>query len=256
MNAVAQRPRALRAIAKPALVAIALLAVAVTVGACEAENEVGSRPANDSGPAASPPAAGTGWTPLDPGGDGSELLGPGRYGLRANGLPGMPWAVVDVPAGLANLGGWLVLDPDIVRAVGYWTISGVDRDPCGEPVDLIDPGTSVEDLVDAFAAQALTDMTSPVPVEVGGHRGLYVELRAPDDLDFATCGQGKFETWLSDPAGGRYMQQPGQVDRLWILDVNGDRVVLFATAVPDVPEAQVEQLTGIVESTRFVKAPQ
>jgi len=238
-----------QAMALPAMMAVVLL-----VGACVTEDDVGSVAANDSPSDVSSGGVGDrSWTPLDPGGDGTEVLDPGPYGMRANGLPGMPWAVVDIPAGLANLQGWLVIDPEVVRGVGYWTVSGVDRDPCGEEVDLIDPGTAVEDLVDAFAAQALTSMTSPLPVEVGGHSGSYVELRAPDDLDFATCGQGKFETWLSDPGGGRYMQEPGQVDRLWILNVKGDRVVLSATAAPSMTEAQIEELTDIVKSTRFVE---
>ena len=194
------------------------------------------------------------WTPLDPGGNGTEPLAPGSYGLQANGLVGMPVAVVNVPAGFSDLGGWAVLDPGITRGVGYWTVSGVDRDPCGEPLDLIDPGWTVEDLADSFDEQLLTDMTPAVPVEVGGYSGLYAELKAPDDIDFTTCGQGKFELWVSDPGGGRYMQEPGQVDRLWILDVNGDRVILMATAVPSVSGAQMQELTEIVESTRFVES--
>ena len=229
----------------------------LVLGACSTDARAGSDPPDQPGGVASPissPSAGLArWTALDLSGDGTELLAPGSYGLQANGLRGMPWAIVDVPAGFANLGGWVVLDPEVVRGVGYWTVSGVDRDPCGETLDLIDPGTTVADLAGAFAEQALTDMTPPVPVQVGGHSGVYVELRAPADIDFSACGQGKFETWVSDPGGGRYMQEPGQVDRLWILDVSGNRVVLMATAVPRVTEAQLQELVEITESTRFVE---
>lgn len=244
----------MRPIATRTLVSTALVLAASLPAACGTDHVVS--PQANLSPTGGPSGSGDPprWTPLDPGGNGTEPLAPGAYGLQANGLVGMPVAVMDLPAGFADLGGWAVLDPKIVRGVGYWTVSGVDRDPCGEPLDLLDPGRTVEDLADSFAEQQLTDLTPPVPVEVGGYSGLYAELRAPDDIDFATCGQGKFELWVSDPGGGRYMQEPGQVDRLWILDVNGDRVVLMATAVPGVSEAQMQELTEIVGSTRFVES--
>ena len=92
------------------------------------------------------------WLPLetdDTDADGTDELEPGEYGMTANGLPDMPWAVVTVRGGFANLGGWLLKDPDDgpVRGVKYWTVSAVDRDPCGVPMDFIDVGSSVEDLV-------------------------------------------------------------------------------------------------------------
>ena len=85
--------------------------------------ETTPQPANPAEPA---------WLPLDTVADGTEELDPGDYGMTAAGLPDMPWAVLTVPAGFANLDGWLLKDPEDgpVRGVGYWTVSGVDRDPC------------------------------------------------------------------------------------------------------------------------------
>src|SRR5512139_2094600 len=121
---------------RPTAIRMALLAA--TVAAATLPAACSSEQASPQAKAA-PTPSGSGnaltWTALDSGGNGTEELEPGRYGLRTNGLPGMPVAVVDVPAGLANLGGWVVVDPKVVRGVGYWTVSGVDRDPCGEALD-------------------------------------------------------------------------------------------------------------------------
>jgi hypothetical protein len=37
--------------------------------------------------------------------------------------------------------------------------------------------------------------------------------------------------------GNRYEQVSGQVDRLWVLDVNGERLVVDATYSPDTIQA-------------------
>lgn len=186
-------------------------------------------------------------------------LAPGRYALTANGLSGMPLAVIDTPKGYTNYDGrgWAFASAAsavglIERFSGYWTVSGVDRDPCDVTAGEIDPGTSVDELADALAAQKLTTTTKPVPVIVGGRAGLYLELTVPTAIDFATCGEGKFNLWLSSPGGGRYMPRPG-VDMLWIVDTEQGRVVLSAGYGEGVPENQVKELTDMVKSVRFVQ---
>ena len=52
--------------------------------------------------------------------------------------------------------------------------------------------------------------------------------------------------------GNRYEQVPGQVDRLWVLDVHGQRLIVDATYSPDTPQADRAELTQVVESLRFV----
>lgn len=57
-------------------------------------------------------------------------------------------------------------------------------------------------------------------------------------------------------AGGhrpnRYEQVPGQVDRLWVLDVHGQRLVVDTTYSPDTTHADRDELGHVVESLRFV----
>jgi hypothetical protein len=103
-------------------------------------------------------------------------------------------------------------------------------------------------------------------VTLAGYHGKYLEWSVPahmvvtGDGNFAGCdaqpnGHRDFVNWLG--AGGRgelWQQMAGQVDRLWVLDVNGQRLVVDVNDVPDTTQAQRDQLAGIVASFRFVTA--
>ena len=198
----------------------------------------------------------TGWTPLSLDSD-DAILPAGRYGMTANGYPDMPYAVVEVPQGFSNLDGWTLfkegLDEEAGEFIGmgYWTISKVFLDPCG--VDSVEVDNSVEEVAGALQDQKRSHVTAPVPVTIDGYQGLYLELQMPEDIDLDECGY--YDVWDSDPGGGRSMQLPGQLDRNWILDVEGDVMVLQITASPGVPKPARAQLTGMVESVDFVRWP-
>ncbi len=179
------------------------------------------------------------------------MLTPGRLGMTANGRSGTPWAVVDVPERFSSIDGWVIFDEDPRGGggVGYWTISEVFPDPCGDakPVEV---GPRVEDVVAGLRHQQRTRISAPVPVEVDGYRGLALELRVPEGIDFATCRDDNL--WESDPGGARYMSAPGEFDRLWVFAVEDEVVVLTVTANTGVPEAALQRLTAMVESAEFV----
>jgi hypothetical protein len=56
------------------------------------------------------------------------------------------------------------------------------------------------------------------------------ELTVPARIDLAACHDGQFRTWI-DPTleGARYRQR----DLLWIVDVDGSRLVIDAALGPD-----------------------
>ena len=194
-------------------------------------------------------SASAGWEPVPLDG---EYLPAGRLGMTANGRADAPWAVVTVPDRFSTLDGWVIFDEDPQGGggVGYWTISEVVRDPCGPAPHPIKVGDTVEDVVAAFGKQRISRVTEPVPVAVDGHRGVSFSVAVPPRVDFATCPD--FNLWESDPAGARHMGGPGEYDTLWVLDVDGEVLVLTVTADTDVPASAVRQLTGIVESAEFV----
>ncbi len=78
------------------------------------------------------------------------------------------------------------------------------------------------------------------------------------ESDFEGCddpgnGHDDFVSWWGTDGGERFHQVPDQVDRIWVLDVNGQTVVVDAYA-PDVSAADRQELEQVVESVRFVEA--
>ena len=81
---------------------------------------------------------------------------------------------------------------------------------------------------------------------LAGHRGLYVELTGPGDL--SDCGKY--------PGLWRHPERPiygnGQVDRVWILGVDGRRVAVDASYGPRTTAAERDQLTTMAASLELL----
>ncbi len=234
----------------PALAASALLLVA-----CSEES---NKPASES---TTPVDAVDYVLLLDDDTDPDQVLGePGAYALTARGESSPPLAVLDVPAGYSNFGFFALVEEGFaeaeipIRSVQYWTVDGVFVDPCAMDAGAPDAGTSVKELAAALAAQKQTAVSEPVPVTLDGHDGLYLEITASADISFKDCDAGYFGYWEGSPDDAQHTaDSPGTVDHTWILDVDGERVVLLAAAPPEVTEAQIDELTSMVESVRFVE---
>ncbi len=145
-------------------------------------------------------------------------------------------------------------------------------DPCQSLTTIPEtPATTPDEIATAFAAQASPDAAAPVDVTVGGFAGKSVTLRVPMSFDlpnatreekFADCDRGVFSLYgIEGDTGevadaefrqsGRNAQGAGQVDELWILDVNGSIVILDAGYSPATPAALVDELRALAESATF-----
>ncbi|WP_456845654.1 hypothetical protein [Cellulomonas sp. P5_C6] len=181
-----------------------------------------------------------------------ELVPPGRYVVSPIDAPASaPLApVLYVPAGYSNIAGTGVTAEGLVsdNAVWLWDIQSVYTHPCdasGYPETV---GPSVADLAGALAAQPMREGTDPAAVTIGGYDGLYVELSTPHDLDFTTCRQGYFHSWP-----GRSQRDGGQMDLLWILDVDGQRITFDVSYPPTATPSQVDQMKEIVTGAMFTR---
>jgi hypothetical protein len=192
-------------------------------------------------------------------------LAAGTYALNLasipdSGLPStFPKMIVTVPDGWTGSPGLIVKgiddathDPSMaVWPNVYLPTDEVYAHPCQwSGVPQIQPGPTVDGLASALAAVPLRNATTPVDVTVDGYNGKYLEWSVPDDIDFATCdkedGEARFQSWT-----GRWQQGPGQVDRLWILDIDGARFVIDAFFLKETTEAERAELTKIMASIRF-----
>jgi hypothetical protein len=121
------------------------------------------------------------------------------------------------------------------------------------------PATTVDQIVSSLAAQPSRDATKPVDVTVGGYAGKSITLHVPADAamtgeDFTGCEDGKFASYgTADDPLSRYHQGPGQIDELWIVDVDGATVIIDAMYRSDTPADVIEELQRIAQSATFVK---
>jgi hypothetical protein len=139
---------------------------------------------------------------------------------------------------------------DSFAALAYWKVKGIYNDPCTKRGAMKAAGPTVDDLAASLASQSILSPTTPVPVSIGGHQGLYLEMTVPD-LDFDKCKENDVAFWFSEGAGDLYSDTPGSLVRTWILDVDGARAVLNTYTEPGATEEQSERLNQVVESARF-----
>lgn len=184
----------------------------------------------------------------------------GTYAVVVNGttIPA-PTPVIRVPAGYTGRGfavtagtgdKGIAVAPD-ARGLSFWEVQSVFTDPCKAGKHGVDPGPTVADLARALAAQPLRAGSDPVPVTVAGYQGLYVETSVPAHIDFTTCQDGYFDSWIGTGDHGRFQQGPGQRDSLWILDVDGYRLVIDGEHMPRATQAQINEITGMVKTLTF-----
>jgi hypothetical protein len=244
----------------------ALFLAAVSVVASTA----GTQEPGIDGPSVSP-------TPASPGPAGHELAGipnlmrgypqPTQHGLEE----GRYWlGVGQMRVSLAVPRGWdvWVLGGGIIdprnggqwpsgTGIGFYQVEDVYADPCRWERGMMPSiGPSAADLAAALARQPDRAATTPTDVELGGFNGKMLRLHVPSDVDFSECSapefrsEGEFRSWP-----GRFHQGAGQVDEVWILDVEGERLVIDAWWFARTSADEREKVIDIVESIRIHPAP-
>lgn len=181
----------------------------------------------------------------------SHLSGPARWGIQPFGDVDAPLAVLDVPSGFQGHESWVWTDEQGPRAfaqLSYWTPTSVMTDPCrrgsAAPV-----GPEVADLVAAIQAQERTVTSRPERVTIDGHDGLYVELTTPPRLDHECPAM---HVWGLGSGGTREVEQR-TTDRYWVLDVDGQRVVVVAMTWTGARTDTVDLITGVARGVTFVE---
>ena len=179
-------------------------------------------------------------------------LEPGRWTMALwSDSEALPQAVVDVPAGYETPGGGVVYreGESPTGEVSFWTVSEVYADAChdDEPVAV---GPSVDDLADALVAQAGHHTSRPQPVTLDGHRGLHLQVTWPDQAGLEGCRNSSLRLWRTGTAFYD-SADPRTELTLWVLDVDGTRVVITSSATPDDALAERAELVGIATSTHF-----
>jgi hypothetical protein len=150
------------------------------------------------------------------------------------------------------------------NAVGFLSANGVYSDPChwdtegtGEATSGdVGVGPTAADLANALASQTAYTSTAPVDTTLAGYTGKTMDLVLPSDVDFETCDvhtgdtSGVFFIWSTPEAelDNLYAQASGEHRRLWILDVEGKRVIIFHIFDDGESDANLAEAQAIVDS--------
>jgi len=116
--------------------------------------------------------------------------------------------------------------------------------PVSDPKPDIKVGPTVDDFVEAVQAHPKLNVTEPKPVKLGRHKGQFFTLQGPADIS-------KCEEWRPwDPSP--YLQGPSNIWNLWVMNVDGVRIVIMIQYFPNTPAPIKAELRRMAESVRFV----
>ena len=160
---------------------------------------------------------------------------------------------VTVPPGWTGLGSsWIFAETtgadtaDLLFNRGGWLLT----DPCQTTPADVPVGPTVENFVDALAAHPILNTTTPVDVTLAGYSGKYLELRGPAVVSTEASPDPKclaYRPWDTNI----YMQGPNQTWHLWVLDIDGARVVIQAMDYPGTPDARRAEREAMVASIKI-----
>src|SRR5688500_7485674 len=129
---------------------------------------------------------------------------------------------------------------------GFFQVAGLYSDPCfASGVPDVEAGTTVDDLAAAFVDQTAYEVTGPTDITLGGFAGKRIDLQLP--TDFGTCGFEDYVLWPGSP----YAQGPGNLWHVWMLDVEGTRVVVLTNDFDGTPAEDRAEQQAILDSLRI-----
>ncbi len=147
-------------------------------------------------------------------------------------------------------------DPPIGAGIITYTVDEefyVYGDPCAWSSTRPDkPATTVDQIVAALAKQSSRSPSAPEDIAVGGFAGQRITLHVPDDVDFSSCDEGNFATFgVPGEFPALYAQGSGEIDEMWVVDVNGRIALLEGAYYQSTPQNAVDELHAILSSATF-----
>jgi hypothetical protein len=143
-----------------------------------------------------------------------------------------------------------------VIALSTWTVGNLKADPCRWKAGTLDPpvGPTVEDLSAALVEQAGPIEATSNDATLGGYRGKKVDFSIPSDFDDTSCDEGVYSRWeaASEPGDwGGWIYGGGQREAVYILDVDGQRLVIDTMSLPGASATDLAEFDQIIASIRF-----
>ena len=154
--------------------------------------------------------------------------------------------------------------PNSVVGLSILNVTNVVQDGCTGHVAADPPvGPTVDDMATALAALSPFDLIEPPSdVTAYGFSGKYLELTVPNltlggsagDTKFTDCTDGELWSYIGQPLSFAFYgySHPGQVEKFWLLDVDGTRLMIVAGTSPGSSEGDIAELRSILDSIDIV----
>lgn len=225
-----------------------VLAVSVALAGCGSSDAAGPTPSESAFPESR---------------EVNDVSGPlerGTYHVDPDGDPSTPMRVhVTIPADgwKPPLGSWRgvakeVGDDEGDLAITIATVANVAQHGCTSDAPADPPvGPGVDDLADALAALPPFEVTSaPSDVTAYGYEGKHLELTVPD---ITGCFNGNAFSWIEDGGDEPFYGygSTGTSEELWILDVDGTRLMIAAMRRTGATPQDLAEMDAILDSIRI-----
>jgi hypothetical protein len=195
-----------------------------------------------------------------------DVMSGGRYFFGPFGDKPAVTLVATGPDGWVGYPDWAMDGPEPVRAdaptgigISFFTADGLHSDPChwdvrgtGQPnIGDVKVGPTVDDLVAGLRANTFYTSSAATPVTIDGYSGQELELQLPDD-PFTKCDKddptdsGGHAFVFSGP--GLYAQGPANRWHLYILDVEGTRLIAVILSYARTPQTDLDLARNIIET--------
>ena len=87
----------------------------------------------------------------------------------------------------------------------------------------------------------------PQPATIQGYAAWYLEVLIPSVLDLTECDGEQLILWDTADGDIRY-SVPGEIHRLWVVDVDGELIVMDAASFLATSSANVSELQAVIDS--------
>ena len=146
--------------------------------------------------------------------------------------------------------------PDTNEELGFYAVvvDEIYADACdGDTGELLDAGSSVDDLAAALLQQPGPMATGPTETMFGGFPTSRVDLTIPDGFDLEACSFGSYglQIWYSPPADKYFVLPADGIASVYIVDVDGQRQVFLAGHGFATSDEYVAELQAVLDSIRI-----
>ena len=160
--------------------------------------------------------------------------------------------------------GWTIRDGLVAKhrdqpgevAFSAWTVDQVYADPCHWQAGVLGSAPGEQDLATRLRNEAGRDPSAPTEVSLGGVPALRIELSTPTQLDTASCDGGEFRSWSEwDVDGTNSHNAPGQLDVVYVVDVDRRPLVIDASHMPAASKQDLAELEAVLASMIIDRGP-